>query len=86
MSFVLDDRSIVFTGDCLLIRGSGRTDLQDGNASALHRSVHTRLYVLPVDVRARRTLVVLIRWDLKAARCRPSFYRDTITRGGAYLV
>src|SRR5262245_17834202 len=26
MSFVLDDRSMVFTGDALLIRGCGRTD------------------------------------------------------------
>ena len=28
MSFVLDDNSMVFTGDTLLIRGCGRTDFQ----------------------------------------------------------
>ena len=27
-SFVLDDKSMVFTGDALLIRGCGRTDFQ----------------------------------------------------------
>jgi glyoxylase-like metal-dependent hydrolase (beta-lactamase superfamily II) len=27
-SFVLDDASMVFTGDALLIRGCGRTDFQ----------------------------------------------------------
>ena len=28
LTFVLDDSSMAFTGDCLLIRGSGRTDFQ----------------------------------------------------------
>jgi sulfur dioxygenase len=28
MAFVLDDNSMVFTGDALLIRGCGRTDFQ----------------------------------------------------------
>ena len=31
MTYVLDDRSMAFTGDCLLIRGSGRTDFQQGD-------------------------------------------------------
>ena len=30
LSYVLDDESRVFTGDCLLIRGCGRTDFQQG--------------------------------------------------------
>ena len=32
MTFVLDDRSMAFTGDALLIRGAGRTDFQQGSA------------------------------------------------------
>lgn len=39
----------VFTGDALLIRGCGRTDFQQGNASALYRAVHTHLFTLPDD-------------------------------------
>ncbi len=47
MTLVLDDRSLAFTGDCLLIRGSGRTDFQQGDAHALYRSVHERIFTLP---------------------------------------
>lgn len=47
MSFVLDDQSMVFTGDALLIRGAGRTDFQQGNAKTLFRSVTTQLFTLP---------------------------------------
>jgi sulfur dioxygenase len=47
MSFVLDDESMAFTGDVLLIRGSGRTDFQQGNAHAMYRSVHLQLFTLP---------------------------------------
>ncbi|HRZ60013.1 MAG TPA: rhodanese-like domain-containing protein, partial [Rubrivivax sp.] len=35
------------TGDCLLIRGCGRTDFQQGDAAALYRSVHMQLFTLP---------------------------------------
>lgn len=49
MSYVLDDQSMVFTGDALLIRGSGRTDFQQGDASTLFRSVKTQLFTLPDD-------------------------------------
>jgi len=48
-SYVLDDRSMVFTGDALLIRGCGRTDFQQGDAHALFRSVRERLFTLPED-------------------------------------
>src|SRR6266853_1113596 len=34
LTFVLDDRSMAFTGDCLMIRGAGRTDFQGGDAAA----------------------------------------------------
>jgi rhodanese-related sulfurtransferase len=46
---VLDDESRVFTGDCLLIRGCGRTDFQQGDTAALYRSVHMQLFTLPAD-------------------------------------
>lgn len=48
-TFVLDDRSIAFTGDCLLIRGCGRTDFQQGDPSAMYRSVHEQIFRLPDD-------------------------------------
>lgn len=46
-SFVLDNLSIVFTGDALLIRGCGRTDFQGGSALNLYNSVHDKLLTLP---------------------------------------
>ena len=49
LSYVLDDESKAFTGDCLLIRGSGRTDFQQGDAHAMFQSVHTQLLTLPAD-------------------------------------
>jgi glyoxylase-like metal-dependent hydrolase (beta-lactamase superfamily II)/rhodanese-related sulfurtransferase len=47
MSFVLDDRSMAFTGDALLIRGCGRTDFQQGDAKQLFRSVREKIFSLP---------------------------------------
>ena len=49
MSYVLEDGSMAFTGDALLIRGCGRTDFQQGNARQLFRSVRERLFCLPDD-------------------------------------
>ncbi|UCG72469.1 MAG: MBL fold metallo-hydrolase [Chromatiales bacterium] len=49
MSFVLDDNSMVFTGDALLIRGAGRTDFQQGNAHTLYHSIHEQIFTLPDD-------------------------------------
>jgi sulfur dioxygenase len=43
--FVMSDR--VFTGDTLLIRGSGRTDFQNGDARAAYRSLFDVLMRLP---------------------------------------
>lgn len=37
----------VFTGDTLLIRGTGRTDFQNGNAADQYRSLFGKLLVLP---------------------------------------
>ncbi|RKP53508.1 rhodanese-like domain-containing protein [Pararobbsia silviterrae] len=47
ISLMLDDRSMAFTGDCLLIRGTGRTDFQQGNARAMYRAIHDTLFALP---------------------------------------
>ena len=47
VTYVLDDESMAFTGDCILIRGSGRTDFQQGDARALYRSVRSRIFSLP---------------------------------------
>ena len=47
LSYVLDDQSRAFTGDCLLVRGCGRTDFQQGSAAALYRSVHEQIFSLP---------------------------------------
>src|ERR1051326_665978 len=49
MSYVLDDRSMAFTGDALFIRGCGRTDFQDGDPRALYRAVRSELFTLPDD-------------------------------------
>ncbi|HUK59960.1 MAG TPA: rhodanese-like domain-containing protein [Stellaceae bacterium] len=47
LTYVLDDRSMAFTGDCLLIRGCGRTDFQHGDASVMYRSVRQQIFSLP---------------------------------------
>jgi sulfur dioxygenase len=46
-TYVLDDRSMAFTGDAVLIRGCGRTDFQGGSAPALFRSVREQVFTLP---------------------------------------
>jgi sulfur dioxygenase len=46
-TYVLDNETMGFTGDCLLIRGSGRTDFQGGDARTLYRSVRTQIFTLP---------------------------------------
>ena len=44
-SFLMGDR--VFTGDTLLIRGTGRTDFQNGDARAQYKSLFGKLLRLP---------------------------------------
>lgn len=44
---VLDDESMAFTGDCLLIRGTGRTDFQHGDPHAMFRAIHHQIFTLP---------------------------------------
>jgi len=43
--FLMDDR--VFTGDTLFIRGTGRTDFQNGDSRAQYDSIFNRLLTLP---------------------------------------
>ncbi|MES3037635.1 MAG: MBL fold metallo-hydrolase [Bdellovibrionota bacterium] len=47
MCFYMEDR--VFTGDALMIRGTGRTDFQQGCAPTLFKSVTSKLFTLPED-------------------------------------
>jgi glyoxylase-like metal-dependent hydrolase (beta-lactamase superfamily II)/rhodanese-related sulfurtransferase len=47
VSFVLDDRSMAFTGDALLVRGCGRCDFQQGNAHTLWTSITGQILPLP---------------------------------------
>jgi sulfur dioxygenase len=37
----------IFSGDVLLIDGCGRSDFQQGDAAALYRSVHDKIFTLP---------------------------------------
>ncbi|CCD93236.1 conserved hypothetical protein [Bradyrhizobium sp. ORS 375] len=46
-SFLMNDR--VFTGDTLLIRGTGRTDFQNGDARQQYESIFNKLLRLPDD-------------------------------------
>jgi len=46
-SFLMGDR--VFTGDTLLIRGTGRTDFQNGSARAQYESIFGKLLRLPEE-------------------------------------
>lgn len=52
-SFVLDPLrpKAVFTGDVLLIRGTGRTDFQGGDAAKSYDSIVDKLFRLPDDTR-----------------------------------
>jgi sulfur dioxygenase len=47
VTYVLDDRSMAFTGDAVMIRGCGRTDFQQGSAQTLFRSVREQVFSLP---------------------------------------
>lgn len=50
-SFLLDadGQRLAFTGDTLLIRGTGRTDFQNGDARAQYDSLFRKLLTLPDD-------------------------------------
>lgn len=46
-SYALDDETMAFTGDCLMIRGAGRTDFQQGDARSMFHSIRDRIFALP---------------------------------------
>ncbi len=47
LTYVIDSEDMAFTGDCLLIRGCGRTDFQQGNPHIMYRSVRAQIFSLP---------------------------------------
>lgn len=49
ITYVTADRRRAFTGDCLLIRGTGRTDFQAGSAVQLWDSIREQIFSLPDD-------------------------------------
>jgi sulfur dioxygenase len=51
VTYVLDDETMAFTGDALMIRGCGRTDFQSGSSETLFESVHTQILSLPPTCR-----------------------------------
>ncbi len=63
VTYVLDDEILAFTGDCLLVRGSGRTDFQGGGATRMYHSVRERIFSLP------NTCLLYPAHDYRGLRC-----------------
>ncbi|MBY0384090.1 MBL fold metallo-hydrolase [bacterium] len=49
LSFLFED--MIFTGDALLIRGTGRTDFQQGSSEKLFESIHQKVFTLPPETK-----------------------------------
>lgn len=49
--YYFPEEHVLFSGDTLFFGSVGRTDFPTGSMSALHRSVHEKLFVLPEDTR-----------------------------------
>jgi len=49
LTFVTQDQAMAFTGDCLMIRGAGRTDFQSGNVHTLWQSIREQIFTLPAS-------------------------------------
>ncbi len=49
LTFVTTDHGMAFTGDCLLIRGAGRTDFQGGDVHRMWDSIRQQIFPLPDD-------------------------------------
>lgn len=49
MSFKIAD--MIFTGDVLLIRGTGRTDFQQGSANKMFQSIREKIFTLPLSTK-----------------------------------
>ena len=82
--FRMDDR--VFTGDTLLIRGTGRTDFQNGSARAQYDSIFNRLLKLPnprmMDVAVPANMLVGLHQDDLAREGLSFTAREAIERLG----
>jgi sulfur dioxygenase len=48
-TLVWKNRKMIFTGDTVLIRGCGRTDFQQGDASSLYENIWDKVFTLPDD-------------------------------------
>lgn len=42
---------MIFTGDALLIRGTGRTDFQQGSSETLYDCIHQKIFTLPPETK-----------------------------------
>jgi sulfur dioxygenase len=49
LTFVTSARDMAFTGDCLMIRGAGRTDFQAGDVHVMWHSIREQIFSLPDD-------------------------------------
>jgi glyoxylase-like metal-dependent hydrolase (beta-lactamase superfamily II)/rhodanese-related sulfurtransferase len=47
LTFVTQDKMMAFTGDCLMIRGAGRTDFQSGSIQTMWQSIQEQIFTLP---------------------------------------
>ncbi len=47
LTLVTADSGMAFTGDCLLIRGAGRTDFQGGDVHQMWNSIREQIFTLP---------------------------------------
>ena len=49
LSFVCEQ--MIFSGDSLMIRGTGRTDFKNGSSDVLYESIHNKIFTLPDDTK-----------------------------------
>ena len=49
VTYVTNRKDMAFTGDCLMIRGAGRTDFQSGDVHEMWRSIREQIFTLPDD-------------------------------------
>ena len=49
LTFVTSGQDMAFTGDCLMIRGAGRTDFQAGDEHVMWHSIREQIFTLPDD-------------------------------------
>ena len=49
LTFITREQDMAFTGDCLMIRGAGRTDFQEGDEHEMWRSIREQIFSLPDD-------------------------------------